>query len=135
MFGLVSATNPLFGDTKPDTKRLGQTELSKAIFVVFRLLLVLDFMGCSLKRSSMASNIWPSPRSKRSVQATFETSRLILRPFELGDVESAFGWFGDPTVMRFTPAGPDTSIDLSKARLANYQEHQTTHGFSKCIIL
>jgi RimJ/RimL family protein N-acetyltransferase len=37
--------------------------------------------------------------------------------------------------MRFTPSGPDTSIDQTKARLANYQEHQTEHGFSKWIVL
>src|SRR5713101_2737570 len=69
------------------------------------------------------------------MKATLETSRLILRPFEPGDIEAAFGWFGDPIVMRFTPSGPDTSIDQTKARLAKYQEHQTTHGFSKWIIL
>jgi [ribosomal protein S5]-alanine N-acetyltransferase len=77
------------------------------------------------------------PLAKKSVEvkATLETSRLILRPFESGDVEAAFGWFGDPIVMRFTPTGPDTSIDQTKARLANYQQHQITHGFSKWIIL
>lgn len=69
------------------------------------------------------------------MRATLETSRLILRPFESGDVEVAFGWFGDPVVMRFTPTGPDTSIDQTKARIANYQKHQTTHSFSKWIIL
>src|SRR5215475_2653427 len=41
----------------------------------------------------------------------------------------------DPIVMRFTPSGPDTSIYQTKARLANYQEHQTEHGFSKWIVL
>lgn len=35
-----------------------------------------------------------------------ETRRLILRPFEEKD---AFGWFGDPEVMRFTTTGPDTA--------------------------
>src|SRR5260370_23110914 len=69
------------------------------------------------------------------MELALKTCRLILRPFESGDVEAAFGWFGDPTVMRFTPTGPDTSIEQTKARLANYQEHQTTHGFSKWIIL
>ena len=68
------------------------------------------------------------------MRATIDTSRLILRPFESDDVEAAFGWLGDPTVMRFTPTGPDTSIEQTKARLANYQEHQTVHGFSKWII-
>jgi hypothetical protein len=37
--------------------------------------------------------------------------------------------------MRFTPTGPDTSIEQTKARVAKYQEHQTAHGFSKWIIL
>jgi len=69
------------------------------------------------------------------VQTTLETNRLILRPFESGDVQAAFGWFGDPAVMRFTPTGPDTSIEQTKVRLGVYQEHQTIHGFSKWIIL
>jgi len=64
-----------------------------------------------------------------------ETNRLILRPFLLTDAEAAFGWFGDPVVMRFTPSGPDTSIDQTKTRLARYTEHQIAHGFSKWIIL
>ncbi len=42
------------------------------------------------------------------VRTTIETSRLILRPFESGDVAAAFAWFGDPIVMRFTPTGPDS---------------------------
>ena len=67
--------------------------------------------------------------------ATIETARLVLRPFESGDAEAAFAWFGDPIVMRFTPTGPDTSLERTKARLTNYQEHQTTHGFSKWIML
>jgi len=69
------------------------------------------------------------------VRTSIETSRLILRPFESGDVEAAFTWFGDPIVMRFTPAGPDASPQQTKARLAKYHEHQTAHGFSKWIIL
>jgi RimJ/RimL family protein N-acetyltransferase/predicted metal-dependent hydrolase len=69
------------------------------------------------------------------VRATIETSRLILRPFESHDAEAAFTWFGNPIVMRFTPTGPDISIEQTKARLAKYQEHQTAHGFSKWIIL
>jgi RimJ/RimL family protein N-acetyltransferase len=69
------------------------------------------------------------------VRTTIETSRLILRPFESGDVDAAFAWFGDPIVMRFTPTGPDTSIEQTKARIANYQEHQNAHGFSRWIML
>ncbi len=69
------------------------------------------------------------------MRTTIETPRLILRPFESGDVEAAFEWFGDSIVMRFTPTGPDTSIEQTEARIANYQEHQTVHGFSIWIML
>jgi ribosomal-protein-alanine N-acetyltransferase len=69
------------------------------------------------------------------MSATIETSRLIVRPFESADAEAAFGWFGDPLVMRFTPTGPDASLQQTKARLASYQEHQIAHGFSKWIIM
>ena len=62
------------------------------------------------------------------------TYRLSMRPFEPTDAEAAFAWFGDPVVMRFTPTGPDASIEHTKVRLAKYQEHQATHGFSKWII-
>jgi len=68
-------------------------------------------------------------------RTTIETRRLILRPFESGDAEAAFAWFGDAIVMRFTPTGPDTSIEQTKARLGKYEEHQTAHGFSRWIIL
>jgi len=64
-----------------------------------------------------------------------ETERLNLRPFEVRDAEAAFGWFGDPEVMRFTPSGPDASLDQTQTRLANYREHQIAHGFSKWLIL
>lgn len=69
------------------------------------------------------------------MSARIETSRLIVRPFESADAEAAFGWFGDPLVMRYTPAGPDASLEQTQARLARYQEHQIAHGFSKWIIM
>ncbi len=64
-----------------------------------------------------------------------ETDRLILRPFEPTDAETAFRWFGDPIVMRFTPTGPDKSVGETRARLARYQKHQQAHGFSKWLML
>jgi ribosomal-protein-alanine N-acetyltransferase len=69
------------------------------------------------------------------VRTTIKTRRLSCVLFESGDVEAAFAWFGDPIVMRFTPTGPDTSIEQTKARVASYEEHQTAHGFSRWIIL
>jgi RimJ/RimL family protein N-acetyltransferase len=64
-----------------------------------------------------------------------ETNRLRLRPFISDDVHFAFDWFGDPLVMQFTPSGPDKSMEQTAARIANYQHHQSEHGFSKWIII
>lgn len=64
-----------------------------------------------------------------------ETDRLRLRPFTSLDVQAAFGWFGDPLVMRFTPGGPDRSMEETATRLTSYQCHQSAHGFSKWIII
>jgi hypothetical protein len=69
------------------------------------------------------------------MQTRIETSRLILRPFQLSDAQSAFEWFADPVVMRFTPTGPDKSTEETITRLAGYQNHQGAHGFSKWLIL
>jgi [ribosomal protein S5]-alanine N-acetyltransferase len=69
------------------------------------------------------------------MQDRIETERLILRPFEASDAEAAFGWFGDRVVMRFTPTGPDKSMEQSEARLRLFMEHQKAHGFSKWLIL
>jgi len=60
--------------------------------------------------------------------------RLSLRPFTHADVEEAFGWFGDPEVMRFTPTGPDRNQDQTRERLKQYRGHQVRHGFSKWLI-
>ena len=68
------------------------------------------------------------------MQTRIETSRLILRPFQLSDAQAAFEWFGDPVVMRFTPTGPDKSTKETIARIAGYQNHQKAHGFSKWLI-
>jgi RimJ/RimL family protein N-acetyltransferase len=51
------------------------------------------------------------------------TARLVLRPFELSDVEAAFTWFGDPVVMQFTVTGPDKSVEDTRRRLAFFEEH------------
>ncbi len=95
----------------------------------------LDDLGRALGETPRSRGRFALAKEPVEVNVTLETRRLILRPFRPSDVEAAFGWFGDPIVMRFTPTGPDTSIEQTKARLANYQEHQTSHGFSKWIIL
>jgi [ribosomal protein S5]-alanine N-acetyltransferase len=68
-------------------------------------------------------------------EGLIETERLFLRPFRPDDLAAAYAWFGDPLVMKYTPTGPDTSLDASKERLERYQAHQVRHGFSKWLIV
>ena len=63
------------------------------------------------------------------------TSRLLLRPFEPDDAEVAFGWFGDPAVMRFMAGGPHTRVQQTRKRLKAYQKQQARLGFSKWIVI
>lgn len=69
------------------------------------------------------------------MQDAIDTDRLRLRPFLPDDIRFAFDWFGDPSVMRFTPSGPDRSMEETSIRIANYERHQSEHGFSKWIII
>ena len=78
---------------------------------------------------------WTRAKVNQQMRTRIETRRLILRPFEPADVEAAFGWFGDPVVMRFTVTGPDKSIEQTRARLTHFASHQQAHGFSKWVIL
>lgn len=57
-----------------------------------------------------------------------------MRPFQAFDAELAFAWLGDPEVMRFTPAGPDNSIERTRQRVQTYMEHQEINGFSKWMV-
>ncbi len=63
-----------------------------------------------------------------------ETSRTILKPFSEEDAEAAFGWLGDPAVMRYIPSGLDASVEDTRKRIAMYREHQAAHGFSRWVI-
>jgi len=63
-----------------------------------------------------------------------ETERLLLRPFRPEDVEVAFSWLGDVEVMRYMPAGPDTSLGQTISRLVAYREHQLVYGYSKWLV-
>jgi RimJ/RimL family protein N-acetyltransferase len=66
---------------------------------------------------------------------TLETTRTILRPFELRDAPEAFSWFSDAEVMRYIPSGPDATVEDTASRLCRYIDHQATHGFSKWVIM
>jgi len=63
-----------------------------------------------------------------------DTERLCLEPFEDDDADAAFGWLGDPEVMRFTPRGVDASLEATRTRIAYYRAHQARHGFSRWAI-
>jgi Acetyltransferase (GNAT) domain len=65
---------------------------------------------------------WTRAEEKQRMRTRIETRRLILRPFEPADTEAAFGWFGDPVVMRFTVTGPDKSIEQTRTRLTFFEK-------------
>jgi RimJ/RimL family protein N-acetyltransferase len=64
-----------------------------------------------------------------------QTTRTVMRPFSEADVIEAFSWFGDPAVMKFTPHGPDATIESTIERIKHYLEHQSNYGCAKWIIL
>jgi RimJ/RimL family protein N-acetyltransferase len=64
-----------------------------------------------------------------------ETERLRLRPFTISDTDAAFGWFGDPEVMRFIAGGADRTGEDTRRRVDRYIEHQCRHGFSKWLVI
>jgi [ribosomal protein S5]-alanine N-acetyltransferase len=66
---------------------------------------------------------------------SLDTKRTIIRPFRLSDAEEAFGWLGDPEVMRYIPLGADSAIDDTKGRISRYIDHQNIYGFSKWVIV
>ena len=63
------------------------------------------------------------------------TQRTVMRPFEASDAETAFTWFGDREVMRFTSSGSDRSPSGTAQRLFDYIHHQHKYGFSRWIVL
>lgn len=69
------------------------------------------------------------------MQESFETPRLLLRPFQDGDTTAAFAWLGHREVMRYAPNGPDRSVARTRVRLQRYQDHQRAHGFSRWLVL
>ena len=58
------------------------------------------------------------------------TERLALRPFRLDDVEAAFGFFGDPEVMRFSLNGPHESRKTTEDFIITNINRQVRLGYS-----
>jgi RimJ/RimL family protein N-acetyltransferase len=69
------------------------------------------------------------------MSTVIETPRLLLRPFVVDDAEAAFGWLSDAAVMKYSPKGPDATIERTTARIATYRAHQAAYGYSKWVIL
>ena len=58
------------------------------------------------------------------------TERLALRPFARGDAEAAFGFFGDPAVMRFSRHGPHASRKTTEDFIVANINRQARLGYS-----
>ncbi len=61
--------------------------------------------------------------------AEIETKRLRLLRLVTDDAEALFRTFGDPDTMRFWLDAPDDSIDDTRQRILNIEDHWQTHGF------
>ncbi len=64
-----------------------------------------------------------------------KTDRLELRTFHVDDVEAAFGFFGDPAVMRFSLNGPHASRKPTEDFIHTNINRQVRLGFSIWAIL
>ena len=58
------------------------------------------------------------------------TERLALRPFAPDDVETAFGFFGDPEVMQFSLNGPHKSRKTTEDFITTNINRQARLGYS-----
>jgi RimJ/RimL family protein N-acetyltransferase len=64
-----------------------------------------------------------------TIPLPIETERLLIRPFEAGDVDAMADVYGDPEVMRHVCLGvPDR--ERTAALLQDYRRAQDEHGFS-----
>lgn len=63
-------------------------------------------------------------------QEPLVTSRLIIRPFRLEDLEDFHAVFGDPQVMRYIPSGTSADLAASQARLERIIAMQEASGLS-----
>jgi ribosomal-protein-alanine N-acetyltransferase len=68
-------------------------------------------------------------------EPSFQTERLLLRPFRESDIPYAHAWFSDADVMRYIPSGLDTTLEMSARRVLGYIQHQRQHGFSKWMVI
>ena len=64
-----------------------------------------------------------------------ETSRLILRKFDESDVDSLLGFRGDPEVMRFSIAGPETREDIQAKYLPSCLRRYSRDGLGQWAVV
>ena len=64
-----------------------------------------------------------------TIPLPIETERLLIRPFEVSDVDSMAAIYGDPEVMRHVCLGV-LDRDATAALLAEYRRAQDERGFS-----
>lgn len=64
-----------------------------------------------------------------------ETSRFILRKFDARDTESLLGLRGDPVVMQFCVAGPESREDVRDEYLPNCLLRYSRDGFGQWAVV
>jgi [ribosomal protein S5]-alanine N-acetyltransferase len=64
-----------------------------------------------------------------------QTSRLILRKFNEGDVDPVLGFRGDPEVMRFSITGPETREDIQTKYLPSCLRRYSRDGLGQWAVV
>lgn len=64
-----------------------------------------------------------------------QTPRLILRTFNVGDVEPLLGFRGDPEVMRFSIMGPETREDIQTKYLPGCLRRYSRDGLGQWAVV
>jgi RimJ/RimL family protein N-acetyltransferase len=68
------------------------------------------------------------------IPANLETERLILRPFNMGDLTALVSLLGDPVVMRYVNFGERTPVQV-ESELCGYISHYQQYGFGPVAIV
>ena len=65
---------------------------------------------------------------------TIETTRLLMRPFQVEDATGMFLLNNDPEVIKYTGDPPFDSIDHARDFIINYRNHEQ-HGYGRMSVL
>src|SRR5579871_2021598 len=90
------------------------------------------FFAClAARRGTCPPTVESSERAEASAHhMRIETSRLIVRTFEPSDADAWISLVNDPEVRRFTPPGPDATLESFRTALERRRAMEEAHGYA-----